>query len=173
MQAALRHSECHENPEAVNRWGLQSMKFVLLSVIAAAFISGPHPIQNASAEPTTRTIKVRLLNGKNGKPIKDDNPNIWTGDVTGINRYTDSHGEVVVSVTDIPSQQLRVLPDWYADCRFDGDSDDGMHVKYSLQEIITTGVVSENLCGKRRIDPVPGVLVLYVRPRTFMEKWAL
>jgi hypothetical protein len=48
-----------------------------------------------------------------------------------------------------------------------------MQVKYSLEEIITTGVVSENLCGKHRIDPVPGVLVLYVRARTFMEKCAL
>jgi hypothetical protein len=150
------------------------MKFVLLSLIAAAFMAGPHPVQNASAEPTTRTIKLRLLNGKNGKPIKDDNPTIWIGDVTDrIERYTDSHGEVVFTVTDIRFQPLRVLPDWYADCRFKGDSDAGMQVKYSLEEIITTGVVSENLCGKRRIDPVPGVLVLYVRARTFMEKCAL
>ncbi|MGD0429407.1 MAG: hypothetical protein ABSC10_22095 [Candidatus Acidiferrales bacterium] len=150
------------------------MRFVLLSLIAAACVAGPHPIQNASSEPTARAIKFRLLNGKNGKPIKNENPSIWIGDATEpINPYTDSHGEIVVNVTDIRSQQLRVLPDWDADCRFKGDSDAGMQVKYSLNKIITTGVVSENLCGKRRIDPVPGVLVLYLRPRTFMEKWAL
>jgi hypothetical protein len=150
------------------------MKFVFLSLIATAFVAGPHPIHNASAEPTTRTLKVRLLNGKNGKPIKDYNPTIWIGDITDrIERYTDSHGEIVFTVTDMSSQQLRVAPDWYADCRFKGDSDAGMQVKYSLEEIVNKGVVSENLCGKRRIDPVPGVLVLYVRPRTFTEKWLL
>jgi hypothetical protein len=117
---------------------------------------------------------VRLLNGKNGKPIKDDNSTISIGDIIDrIDRYTDSHGEVVFTVTDFGSQQLRVLPDWYAGCRFKRDCDDGVQVKHSLEEIVEQGVVSENLCGKRRIDPFPGVLVLYVRPRTFMEKWAL
>lgn len=147
------------------------MKFVLVCVIATAVAAGPRYLQNAGTEATTKTIKVRLLNGKNGKPIKDDNPSIWIGDATSpINPWTDSHGEIVVSVTDTRLQELRVSPDWYVDCRFKTDSEDGMRVKYSLEEIINTGVVSENLCGKRRIAPIPGLLVLYVRPRTFMER---
>lgn len=150
------------------------MKFALVCLIAAAFVAGPRPLQNAGATAPARTIKVRLLSGKNGKPIKNENPNIWIGDATSpSNPYTDSHGEIAVSVPDTRSQELRVMPDWYADCRFKADSEAGMQVKYSLEEIIITGVVSENLCGKHRIAPIPGVLVLYVRPRTFMEKWRL
>jgi hypothetical protein len=149
------------------------MKFALVCLVAA-IMAGQQPIQNAGAEATTRTVTVRLLNGKNGKPIKNENPNIWIGDAARpSNRYTNSRGEIVVSVTDTRSQELRVLPDWYSDCRFKDDSEAGMQVKYSLEEIMTTGVVSENLCGKHRIGPTPGVLVLYVRPRTFMEKFFL
>jgi|SRR5271155_531596 len=150
------------------------MKFALVCLIAAAFMAGPQPVQNPGAEATTRTIKLRLLNEKNGRPIKNENPNIWIGDAASPNNpYTDSHGEIVVSVTDTRSQELRILPGWYADFRFKGDSEAGGQVKYSLEEIIITGIVGENLCGKHRIGPIPGVVVLYVRPRTFMEKFFL
>jgi len=150
------------------------MKFALLSLVAAAVMTGLYPVQNTAAEATTQTIKVLLLNGKTGKPIKNDTPNIWFGDAKfTINPHTNSNGEVVVSVNEAQSQELRILPNLYADCRFKGDSTAGMGVKYSLEEIITTGVVSENLCGKHRIDPIPNRLVLYVRPRTFMERWRL
>jgi hypothetical protein len=151
------------------------MKFTLLSLAAAAMVvTGPCPVQNTCAEAITPTIKVRLLNGKNGKPIKNDTPNIWFGDaVSPINPHTDSNGEVVVSVNQAQSEELQVLPNQYADCRFKGNSTAGLHVKYSLKQIITTGVVSENLCGKNRIDPIPRVLILYVRPMTFMERWRL
>jgi hypothetical protein len=145
------------------------MNFVLVCLIAGALVAGPRAIQNADPESTTRSIKVRLLNGKNGKPIKNENPSIWIGDAARpINPYTDSRGEIIVNVNDTRSQELRVAADWYADCSFKGHSLAG--VKYSLEEITSTGVVSENLCGKHRVAPIPGVLVLYVRPRTFMEK---
>ena len=48
-----------------------------------------------------------------------------------------------------------------------------MTVKYSLEEIRRQGVAGDNLCGKLQVALTPGVLVLYVRPRTFLEKWRL
>ena len=42
-------------------------------------------------------------------------------------------------------------------------------MKYSVDDILERGIVTENVCGKTRAKPVPGVLTLYVRPRTWEE----
>lgn len=134
--------------------------------VAAALYSAQAPSANDAAQ----VITVRLLNGKTGKPIKNDRPNIWFGDAKDpINPHISSNGEAVVSVNDAQFQELRVAPNQYADCRFKGDSLAGISVKYSLKEIVTTGVVSANICGKDRVEPTPRVLVLYARPMTFLE----
>ena len=122
----------------------------------------------------TRAVKVRLLNGKTGKPVKNDPLNIWFGSETHpIYPATNSDGEAVVKINAAQYQEIRVMASVHADCRFKGDSRLGMQMKYSLDEIVTKGVATENLCGKPRTAPSPNVLVLYVRPRTFMEKWRL
>jgi hypothetical protein len=150
------------------------MKCVLLFLVTATAMTGSHSVRAIGADDTTQVVKVRLLNGKTGKPIKNDTPNVWFDDAKDrSNPQTNSNGEVVVSLNDAQFQDLRVLPNLYADCRFKGNSTAGMSVKYSLKEIIATGVVSANVCGKERIEPTPGVLVLYVRPMTFLEKWRL
>jgi len=150
------------------------MKFVFLSLIAATVITGFYPAQHSGTDDATQIITVRLINGKTGKPMRNDTPNIWLGDAKNpINLHPNSNGEAVVKVNDAQLQAVRVLPDLYADCRFKGDSIAGLNVKYSLEEIITTGVVSANVCGKNRVDPTPRVFILYVRPRTFMERWRL
>jgi hypothetical protein len=149
-------------------------KLALLSLFAATIVTG-FLLQNSPGTNSTQTITVRLLNGKNGKPIKDDTPNIWLGGSTRPdNPLTNSHGDVLINVDGPQAQEIiRVLSNWYADCRFEGDRDDGMHLNYSLEEVLLKGVVSDNLCGKRRVQPIPGVLVLYVRPRTFWERFFL
>jgi hypothetical protein len=45
----------------------------------------------------------------------------------------------------------------------------GRKVKYSIDQILELGIVTENACGKTRAKPIPGVLTLYVRPRTWEE----
>jgi hypothetical protein len=147
------------------------VKFVFLLLVTATVTRGFYPAQSVGAGDATQIFKVRLLNGKTGKPIKNEAPNIWFGDAKSpINSRTNADGEVTVAVTDAQLQELRVLPNWYADCRYKGDSVAGMSVKYPLKEIITTGVVSANVCGNNQIDPTPRVLILYVRPKTFMER---
>ena len=44
-----------------------------------------------------------------------------------------------------------------------------MQLEISLDQIIAKGVVAPNLCGKEQQKAVPGVLVIYVRKRTFWE----
>ena len=100
--------------------------------------------------------------------------NVWLGDAKEFSlQRTDGKGEIVIDVRNVQPFEIRVLPSTYADCRFKGDQMSGRLVRYSLAEIISTGVVGENLCGKTRVSPTPGVLVVYVRPRSFIEAWKL
>jgi hypothetical protein len=45
----------------------------------------------------------------------------------------------------------------------------GRKVKYSIDQILELGIVTENICGKTTAKPAPGVLTLYMRPRTWQE----
>jgi hypothetical protein len=123
-------------------------------------------------------IVIRMLNGKNRKPIHDEIPNVWlcsSGPINGLRGSTlgfqaDSKGEIQIDVTDIRPRDLRIAPDYYVDCRFSGDQFGGDTIKYALEEIIAEGIVSQNMCGAPHVQPTPGVLILYVRPRTWREK---
>jgi hypothetical protein len=119
------------------------------------------------------TITVRLLNGTNGKPITDRNFNVWIGDTGNILHDTDSQGVIQLDVTNSKPRTIRVLPDFRFDCRANRDFGRGDRIEYPLDEILSKGVISENLCGKPTSHRQPGVLVIFVRPRTLMEKFKL
>jgi hypothetical protein len=118
-------------------------------------------------------IIVRLLNGKNGKPIKHEFPNIWLGDAKFPTSPQAEKGDVNLEIGAIQPREIRVMPNYYVDCRFGRDTLDGNLLKYSLDEIASKGVVAENRCGQVHTTPIPGVLVLYVRPMTLKEKLEL
>jgi hypothetical protein len=120
------------------------------------------------------TITIRLLNGKNGKPITDRDFNIHLGSSwDNLLHDTDSRGEIKLDVADVWPRTIRVAPDFRFDCRSKKDFGDGGMIEYSLDEILTKGVVGKNFCGKATSLAHPSVLVIFVRPRTFIEKWKL
>lgn len=129
----------------------------------------PYPAQK------TPGVVIRFLNGKNGKPISDKQVTVVLGNGPAVYRDADSKGEILLEVPDTGPREVRVRPDDHFDCRFTRDQTGpgGLELKYSLDEIISKGVVGENLCGKQRALPTRGVLTLYLRPRTFIEKWKL
>jgi hypothetical protein len=126
-----------------------------------------------SAQQTTGSsakVIIRLLNGKNGKPIRrHDTANVWLGDSDNQLLQTGPKGEITIDASNARPFEVRFLPNTYFDCRFQRDGASGQYVKYSLEQIISKGVVGENSCGETHISPTPGVLVVYVRPRTFLE----
>jgi len=123
----------------------------------------------------TANIVIRLLNGKNGKPVRDKQVAIGLGKSGAIYRDADSRGEIVLDVPNVEPRELRVRPDDYFDCRFKHDQmgPGGLELKYSLDVVISKGIVGENLCGKITAAATPGVLTLFLRSRTFTEKWRL
>jgi len=146
---------------------LPQMAAALFSLLIAC------PAQQTSVD--VSEIVLRLVNGKDGKAIRNEVPNIKLGDAKPIGPRTDSEGEIVVDISNVRPFEIRVRPNLYFDCRFKHDQmgPGGLQVGYSLDEIISKGIVGENLCGKTRVSPTPGVLVLYMRTRTFMENWKL
>jgi hypothetical protein len=140
------------------------MKPLLLLVallLAAASLSD-------AQQPTKFT--VRFINGTNGRSINDKRVNIWLGNATLFWRDTDSKGQIELDVTSAQPREVAVMPDLVFDCRSEKDSASGRLVKYSLDEIISKGIVGNNLCGTVAVSPTPGVLVLFARPRTSKEK---
>ena len=44
---------------------------------------------------------------------------------------------------------------------------------YSIKEILESGLVTANTCGKIRAEATPGELIMFVRPLTWLEKLKL
>jgi len=116
------------------------------------------------------SITIKVLNGKTGKPVWRESPNIWIDKEPSINPYTNLHGKAKIKVSS-RATQLWITPDFGHECRWkDGDSTKTT-VPYSIAEILRTGVVSQNFCGAATIAPIPGVLLFYELPSTWQELW--
>jgi hypothetical protein len=149
--------------------GLRSKWEPLQIAMSLILLSSICPAQNASS------IVIQFLNGKNGKPISDKQVTIELGKGGAFFRDADSKGKIVLDIGNGETRELRVRPDYYFDCRFKHDQMGlgGLESEYSLDEIISKGVVGNNFCGKPHVLATPGVLTLYLRPRTLIEGFKL
>lgn len=135
------------------------------------------PGANAQGQKATdkqEIITIRVVNGVTGLPEWFEFPNVWVGSTTTPDLpRLNFLGEVKIDVTQASPRVLRFLSNWYADCRYHGDVQKGAEARYSLDDILETGVVGENVCGWFHAKPKPGVIVFYVRDRTLSEIIAL
>lgn len=141
-------------------------------VATAAFCFARDQAYSSKSE---ATITLRLINGKNGKPIKDESPNVWVGTKLLEPVRVDSSGEIKISI-DPTGSTISFFGNYYRDCRYREGSGNVIQVKdlkYPASEIVAKGIVTENFCGEYVATPTPGVLVIYLRPMTFSEKMAL
>jgi hypothetical protein len=155
--------------------GTRLLSFFLLAAVFLLSGASARAQSRGNANPAPKIV-LKVLNGKTGWPIWTELPNVWLG---GANfpfdppPRTNWHGEIKLDFPASGPRELRVLPNWFVDCRESSEPFAGAKVKYSLDEITQRGVVTENVCGKTRAKPIPGTLILYVRPRTFREMMEL
>ena len=149
--------------------------FLTLILTPAFFFCGPElPAQSSSPVASRQKITVRVVDGVTGLPEWFEFPNIWIGSSTDSrNPRLNAWGAIQIDITAASPREIRFLPNWYADCRYHGDVYNGEKVRYSLDEILETGLVGKNECGWFHAKPQPGVIVFYVRHRTFLEMMAL
>ena len=144
-----------------------------------------------------QTIRIKLLNGRNGRPLAHSCINLWVG-----------HGRVdasaiVTNKEGVASLQLTTraaeinTAHWPSSCTkglegrepvFKYASSVRINVGYvvcvprgsnyswlatmnfSTKRIFQSGIVMPNACGKARASPKPGEIILFVRPLTLWEK---
>ena len=121
-----------------------------------------------------QTLKVQILNGKSGKPVANEHVNVFRNgdfaDPTGSRNIpgfnTDANGVFTISRIAPETHSFTVAVDWHRPC---GKN----YAKFSLNEIFSKGIVSENVCKpKLERTATPGTLILFVRDETFFEKMA-
>jgi 5-hydroxyisourate hydrolase-like protein (transthyretin family) len=130
--------------------------------------------QTTSAE----TLRIQILNGKTGKPVVNEGVSLFRaeryGDLAG-NRSvaqftTDANGIITTSEIAPDVHDFYVAVSWHRHCT---KNDKVNNIAFSLQDVFTKGVVSENTCKpKLERSATPGTLILFVRDETFFEKMA-
>jgi hypothetical protein len=121
------------------------------------------------ATPGAMTFRIRVLDGRNGMPIRNAHVKLWYDEPagSGYEFATDLHG-----VGEMPApvgEPLRVLASVidYIDCRkmMRGDPPQA----YNLAGIAKSGIATENACGRVSTHTQPGELVLFVRSPRWYE----
>jgi hypothetical protein len=118
----------------------------------------------------TVEIHIRIVNGKNGRPIKNETLRVWTtrNHVDADLWPTDATGSVLLKVDG--NAQIALDENLNASCRTLPANQQSFQLLYSVAEILNKGISAENTCGTIRVTAKPGELILFERPFTLMEK---
>jgi hypothetical protein len=150
------------------RRGLQRFEYpeaVMRRLLLALLI----PLSGAVAG--TGTVKIHVVNGKDGKPVTNAHVLVFQGESIeevkqlkhSLDLRTDSDGVAVLPGDMMP--WLRVSVDWHRSCQSEPDS--GI---YRLTAIQQAGLATSNTCSSIVKKATPGELYLFVRDETFLEK---
>lgn len=151
---------------------------ILLAVVAAVGTTG-----------NAQTLRVRLLDGRSGKPIANGGVNVWVGDhrKAAVPISGDRNGVVKMSLTD-NADQVRVEGELgdpptflYAPeiriqvgivlCQAPQQKFSWLQITpYPTGDWTRTGIVTANTCGKAVAKPKSGELTLFVRPLNLWER---
>lgn len=121
-----------------------------------------------------RQIIVKALDARNGHPLKKITIDIWFGErASGVPRQstTASDGTTVFAVPE-GDKTFVASGEFIADCRggnVAGKSYIDRNV-YSIDEVLTAGIVGRNQCGKVTAEPIRGTFTFFLRPLHWWEK---
>ena len=116
-----------------------------------------------------QSVTVQFLNGRNGKPIAKG-VRIWAyfNNETGrhiLDLHTDVQGEVQFDTNG--AKTFQVSPVGYVPC---GEQPVGSSPRdYAIDEILKTGLITRNNCGRINAEPLHGRLSYFVRRATWWE----
>jgi hypothetical protein len=159
---------------------IRSIGTVVFTVVSAYAIQG-------------QEIHIRVLDGRNGRPITNECVNVWIGEksVESFVIPTNKDGIVFLQLTNDDrqvrsqkgpacgglgviqpvvrySETIRITADYYMPCQ--AHPPDTPWLSFSIAEILRSGVTASNACGKIEGSPERGELVFFVRPLTWWEK---
>jgi hypothetical protein len=123
------------------------------------------------------TITVKLLEGKNGAPVTPSNFEVR------IDRQDAAHNEWVrmnddgTAVVSIPAdaKQISIQATYdssmetFVNCDAAKEKDRYARHWYAIADILKTGMVTPNECGKTRTSAKPGEFIFYARKRDWRD----
>ncbi len=116
-------------------------------------------------------IRIRVLDGRNGHRVTNERLNVWIGPERGeaLLLPTNKDGVAELHLDNKHGESIEVESNLYVDCR--PYRKDAPRPSYSVQEVLQSGVVTQNACGKGKIEasPKPGELIFFVRPLHWWE----
>lgn len=174
----------------IRRVGLK--RLVLPSVLVCTVLASIPPLK-------AQDIRIRVLNGRTGKPITNECLNVWTGTGRGAHLVaaTNKEGLAVLHFADSEVVAEAACQGWpaqaTADAGVDGITLSGnryvacqeyarttpgeppvdplsLMPSYSVKKVLESGMSTANTCGKFRTGAKPGELIFYVRPRSLWER---
>jgi hypothetical protein len=115
-----------------------------------------------------QSVTVRLVNGKNLKPMVNKKIYIrFPDDPSGreIALETDKQGSIYFDATG--HSAFEVHPIAVVPC---GEQPVGYPIRsYQVLEVVKSGFLTKNDCGKRILEPIRGQLTYFARPATTWE----
>ena len=119
-----------------------------------------------------QTIRLRAVNGKDGKPLAHQRLLVFAGrDADGVRFHdrvydltTDDHGVATLLIEDAALKRIQVWADFQHLCQSTPN-----FRSFDIQEIASTGLSTPNDCGSVATKTEPGLLTVFARPRTQRE----
>ncbi|HWW24242.1 MAG TPA: hypothetical protein VNY78_10075 [Edaphobacter sp.] len=159
---------------------------------AQATDSQPRATPKSQAE----TIKIKLVNGRNGQPIAASHVNVWVGterkeaiviptdgngvaslqltrNTAEINIPTPSNdrGSVVVASPVVKYDDSLQINVGYVLCQPNvGDYSWLKTMDLTTSRVLQEGIAMANTCGKSRWPAKPGEVIIFVRPLNWWER---
>ncbi|MGC0775442.1 MAG: hypothetical protein WB543_21085 [Candidatus Acidiferrum sp.] len=147
-----------------------------------------------------QTISIKLVDGRNGRPMADKCINVWVGDRAApqsrpfLETQTDKNGVADLRLTgqgaeiNNQNQQLAcglqgviqpvvkygdtiAIGSDYMLCQARLPDGSWQALEgFSTKDALQSGIATANTCGKATASPKPGEVILFVRPLTLWEK---
>jgi hypothetical protein len=119
-------------------------------------------------------ITVKVLDGRNGHPLENVVIDVWFGDRAIGSPQQSRTGRDGTTLFTVPAGERTFVAagEFIADCRggnVAGKSFIDRNV-YSVDDVLKTGIVGENQCGKVTAQPVRDTFTLFLRPLRWWEK---
>lgn len=139
-----------------------SLYFAFAVLVAVACLG----FSSRSGMAETKQLQIRILNAKNGHPIKNRTIAIVPGTNQNLSDGpTNAEGIIVITADSTTNISLVTQP--YAECR--PKTPDPWQIKYSVAQILATGISLPNVCGKAHVTAKPGEIIIFERPRGLLE----
>lgn len=147
-----------------------------------------------------QTVEIKLVNGKNGRPMANQCISVWVGDRSKpssgplLNTQTDRSGVTTIRLADedtkvsVDNEHLACgllgvinptvkfgntisIRTGYASCKPHAPNYSWLAMMdFSTGEALRQGIVTPNVCGKATAVPKAGEVIVFVRPLSWWEK---